>query len=367
MERVPPATQLSLPFDWQGLPRFNPARLLFARQLRMLTQMDLADQAGLSHSAISHFETGRHDPLPDTVERLACALDVPSDFLRRDDALTAALATGFFRADRRASEPQKECLSRHLALLSYILDAVNQHEQLAPAAPALPAVGGASDPEHSAAELRAAWAIVDGPLPNAVRLAEEHGILVVRVRMPLPTMDSFSVACQPRPVIALGSTRLHTGRNRFDVCHELGHLVMHRGVSLPHGIREKQADLFASSLLMPSADITQELPARFDLTQYCDLAMRWRVSPEALIYRSAILGHVTKKVYLAARRWLRSRAPEEPSTVELPTTTYQLLDRALDRSNIDRLAEELALTADEIRRFVIHSQGGPLVLNPLLL
>jgi len=57
------------------------------------------------------------------------------------------------------------------------------------------------------------------------------------------------------------------GRDRFTMCHELGHLMMHRGVALsridprsPPPIyrnSEWQADTFASHLMMPTRLLTQ--------------------------------------------------------------------------------------------------------------
>lgn len=56
-------------------------RLRAARELRALSQGDLARKSGLQSAAISHFETGRRRPSHANLLRLADALDVSTDYL----------------------------------------------------------------------------------------------------------------------------------------------------------------------------------------------------------------------------------------------------------------------------------------------
>jgi transcriptional regulator with XRE-family HTH domain len=51
------------------------------RELRGLSQTELAERTGLKPSAISHFETGQRAPSLANLIRLADALDVPLDTL----------------------------------------------------------------------------------------------------------------------------------------------------------------------------------------------------------------------------------------------------------------------------------------------
>jgi transcriptional regulator with XRE-family HTH domain len=56
-------------------------RLLQAREMRQLTQAELAAKAGLPPAAISHFETGGRKPSFENLVKLAEALSVTTDFL----------------------------------------------------------------------------------------------------------------------------------------------------------------------------------------------------------------------------------------------------------------------------------------------
>ncbi len=58
-----------------------PDRLRAARQLRNLSQSDLAEKSDLQPSAVSHFETGRRAPSFDNLKALSEALQVTTDYL----------------------------------------------------------------------------------------------------------------------------------------------------------------------------------------------------------------------------------------------------------------------------------------------
>jgi transcriptional regulator with XRE-family HTH domain len=56
-------------------------RLRTARDMRKLSQGDLAEKTGFQPSAISHFETEGRSPSFDNLKRLADALNVTTDYL----------------------------------------------------------------------------------------------------------------------------------------------------------------------------------------------------------------------------------------------------------------------------------------------
>ncbi len=62
-------------------PEEFPARLRAARDLRQLTQADLAEKAKMPSTSISHLEAGSRKPSFDNLRRLASALEVSTDYL----------------------------------------------------------------------------------------------------------------------------------------------------------------------------------------------------------------------------------------------------------------------------------------------
>ena len=77
------------------------------RELRGLSQADLAKKTGLQATAISHFETGNRAPSFDNLRILADALNVATDYLigRSDEQKLAGPETdSLFRGLERLSE-----------------------------------------------------------------------------------------------------------------------------------------------------------------------------------------------------------------------------------------------------------------------
>lgn len=98
-----------------------PERLRAAREMRMLSQGQLAGQTGLQASAVSHFETGARKPSFDNLRRLADALEVTTDYLlgRVADPVGLAGAERLHRnlgqlagSDRRTAEDMIEILAK---------------------------------------------------------------------------------------------------------------------------------------------------------------------------------------------------------------------------------------------------------------
>jgi transcriptional regulator with XRE-family HTH domain len=75
-------------------------RLKSARELRGLSQTQLATESGLPASSVSHFEAGARKPSFDNLKRLATALNVTTDYLLgRSDTPDASGTTGRLHRD----------------------------------------------------------------------------------------------------------------------------------------------------------------------------------------------------------------------------------------------------------------------------
>jgi transcriptional regulator with XRE-family HTH domain len=68
------------------MPRISGDRLRKVRDMRLLSQRELAERAGLSPTTILKLESGRVDePHPRTIRKLADALEVnPDELIRRE-------------------------------------------------------------------------------------------------------------------------------------------------------------------------------------------------------------------------------------------------------------------------------------------
>ena len=98
-----------------------PDRLRAARQLRSLSQSELAQKADLQPSAVSHFETGRRAPSFDNLKALSEALQVTTDYLlgREDDpSVRGVVANALFRHAESMSREDLDTLTGFAAMLA---------------------------------------------------------------------------------------------------------------------------------------------------------------------------------------------------------------------------------------------------------
>jgi Zn-dependent peptidase ImmA (M78 family) len=123
-------------------------------------------------------------------------------------------------------------------------------------------------------------------------------------------------------------------RQRFDLAHELGHLVMHADAEPGSRIVEEQAHRFASELLMPEEQIAPLLPSAMNASAWASLARlkeQWGVSQQALLFRARRLGVLGDVSYrnamttVSARGWRRNE-PGQVKVLEQPS----LLPRAVE-------------------------------------
>jgi transcriptional regulator with XRE-family HTH domain len=95
-------------------------RLRSAREVRGLSQSELAAKAGLPASSISHFEAGSRKPSFDNLRRLAMALEASTDYLlgRVDDLTQTTEADPLYRDLKNLSESDRQAAKaflKHLA------------------------------------------------------------------------------------------------------------------------------------------------------------------------------------------------------------------------------------------------------------
>jgi transcriptional regulator with XRE-family HTH domain len=69
----------------EGVPVVDGERVRWWRRKRLLTLRALSERSGIAYTTIHGIETGKHDPRPSTILRLAEALDVDPDALMESE------------------------------------------------------------------------------------------------------------------------------------------------------------------------------------------------------------------------------------------------------------------------------------------
>jgi Zn-dependent peptidase ImmA (M78 family)/transcriptional regulator with XRE-family HTH domain len=372
---------------------FDARRLTLARQLAGLRKTELAAKLDKSSTAVAAWESGSKRPTAATVAQLALSLGVePGFFAVRPDDVAALSSTPHFRSLRSTTQLARDQAFSYGKVAVDIVQTLERHVEFPdvdlPSFPVAIDEQAGGGPERAAQLVRREWDIGAGPLKHLTRLLEHHGVLVVFSPPQTASVDAYSFDSRLRPVVVLNPVKRDYYRQRFDVAHELGHLIIH-GDAEPGGrIVEEQANRFASELLMPADTIRDLLPTIMGRNAWISLGQlkeQWGVSIQALLFRARRLGRLSDVSYrnamttISVRGWRRDE-PGLVNTIEQPsllpkaielleqegTSEVQLVEQCrvpieLFRVVTGRVPEESQLAAIKSSKDTDQSAGGRVV------
>jgi Zn-dependent peptidase ImmA (M78 family)/transcriptional regulator with XRE-family HTH domain len=325
-----------------ALGSFVGSRLRDARTARGMTASVLAERVGVSPGAISQHELHNMEPRAQTLSRIATVLELPeAHFLR--PSLARDPAPLWYRSRASATKRARESAEARHVWLREIVAAIQAHVDL-PArtlldldTPSDPSAIRMNDIESMANEVRSAWSLGDGPVPNVVSLLEIMGCVVSSFAFGAEDLSAFSQDTAERPYVLLNSDETACTRWRFNAAHELGHLILHRNVPATAGARpeihkemERQAHRFASAFLFPSASFAEEVYS-IALDALVQVKTRWRVSIQMILRRARDLDMINQDKYERAFRDLSRRGyrTNEPMDETLPIEQPRLIARSI--------------------------------------
>lgn len=333
---------------------FNSNRLRLARKRRRLTGVELAAKAGLTAVTLSRLERTRNEPTAETTEALAGALCYPVEFFDGPDLDEVQEDGASFRSLKSMTARERDAALAAASLAFLVSDFADAEFQLP--LPDLLDLSSERDPESAARRLRSAWGIGEQPVPNMIDLLEAKGIRVFSLAENTLKVDAFSCWRNNVPYIFL-NTYKSAEHSRFDAAHELGHLCLHRHGGARQVAFEAQANAFASSFLMPEADLRSRIRQIHSLSQVRAVKVRWGVSLSAMTYRLAKLGILSE--WQARRCFIEINRcgfrTEEPDPMPREKShIWQTVFRELWRRRISRelVAHKLALPPDELESLV---------------
>lgn len=344
------------------IPEFNGAELRLARIFNGMSLDEVAERVFKSRQYIHQLETGIAAPTEQLRSELATVLSVQKDFLISGHKAAICEDQFHFRKlfTTRAMVKQIAMARGELvARLVYFLE----HELKLPEIH-IPEIsisnGSSNDDVERAAELcRREWNLGLGPIAHMSRLAENVGAIVTSFPSISKEVDALSVAVH-RPIIVRNEAKESTCRQRFDIGHELGHFVMHAGLTTGDRVTESQANRFASALLIPRTMMAKLFPRprgnRLDWLGIQSFKLTWKASKAAILYRARQLELISDDQYKTGVIALRAtgQAMREKEDDLIPSESPELLEQSLKV-----LAEHKNMFADSV--------AAALKISPMLL
>ena len=320
------------------------------------------------------------DPSPqfDVLIKLALVLNVPRAFLLRPpsqpdvDNLFYRSMSGSTKTDRLKARRRYIWLKE---MTSYLRGFVRFPPVRVPAID-IPDELGAIDVnviESAADQTRKVWGLGNGPISDVTLLLENNGVIVSKVTLGTMYMDGFSGWDAPSntPYIILGDDKGSAVRSRFDIAHELGHLILHRGLS-PQCIHdpintkliESQAHRFAGAFLLPSDTFSEDLYV-ISLDSLKALKSKWLVSIGAMLYRAQDLNLTTDGQYkklqvnLNRRRWRQWEPLDDELVPECPRLLRRAFKLIIEKGihPPEQILSDLCLSSSDVRELSCAGDG----------
>ena len=326
----------------------DPDRIRIARTRRGFTKTELARKLGLTPRTITKYESGSAPT--SAAASLAEALDFPVEYFDLGDAPSLESSEVRFRAARRATAREREA-AVSAGISGVEIDRWISARFVLPEVD-LPSFAG-EDPRMAARLLRGMWGLGTKPLPNLVQLCESRGVRVYSLPPFADAVDAYSVWRGTYPYVFL-ARRKTPERIRFDLAHELGHLVLHSAESEETTAQEREADAFASEFLMPAASILEYLRQNPSVEDVIETRSQFKVSAMALAFAAHRAGRMSEWAYRhccieLSQRGFRRDEPGGMPTYEISRVFTQVLDRDRSSSITARtIADDLHLPISDV-------------------
>ncbi len=342
-----------------GVQGFQKDRLSQILAVRRLTQVQLASMVSVSPATISKWRAGTQAPEREALERLAGVVNVTPEWFTRQPA--AKVSTPLFRSNASAHVAARAMLEARLEWAqdvgAALMEFVDYPEVNLPARSyADPEEITAEDIEQAACECRDLWRLGRSMVQDLALAVEGAGIILVREETGIAQIEGLSAWSEVlgRPLILLSADKDNGYRSRFDLAHELGHLVLHRHIKRPterdrHKLLEQQAHRFAGAFLLPAETFATEVRMPATLDDLLLLKRRWGVSAAAIIMRLRALELLDEDdaLTLFKRRSARWGAKSEPGDGDRTPEQPRLL-----RRTIDLLVDEKVMPLEAIPRHI---------------
>lgn len=307
-------------------------RIKLARKKNFMSMEELAQLADVSKMAISKYEKNDDIPGSSVLIRLAKALDVSIEYLLRPEREQIQLQAYRKHASLKAKEEAavlaqaQDWLERYLDVDELIIDAREK--------PVYPIykIDSLEQIERFAMDLRRQWNLGEDAIENMIELLEDKNIRVGLIKG-VDDFDACTLWYKDDPVLVT-KENIPGDRQRFNLAHELGHLVSEVSPDLNE---EKCAHRFAAAFLIPAQTLKKELGERryaLDPNELYLLKQKYGISMQALIYRAKDLGIIgdasAARMFrqFSAAGW-RVMEPGEPLPPERPQKMRRLVYRGL--------------------------------------
>lgn len=341
---------------------FNPDAFKLIRTLYGLSLDEVAGRIQTTRQYVHAVENGLKQPTDNQISIFCIIFGVKRGYFSFELSSLPCEEDVHFRKLRSTRQSDKAQTIARLGMVEKIIDTLENELNL-------PAVNFPSANQSSytsdqinqiTLKCRKHWGLGLSPIVNMNRLAESNGAFVLDLDKTVQTVDALSLI-RKRPIILRNTAKESICRKRFDIAHEIGHFILHRGKVTGDRQTEQEANFFASCLLLPEKAILEEFPrpvnGRFNWKALSTFKLKWKASKAACLYRAHKMGLISDAQYKNAVITLRCRgeAITEQEDCLIPDENPELIHKALSivsDDGIDFLSKKLAVAPSTVKRIL---------------
>lgn len=352
---------------------FRGERLKNARLFRGKTLTDLSSLTDISKQSLSLYENNKNKPDYPKIELIASALNFPPEFFLQEDICKTTTEVTYFRSLSSATKMNRTSQSLKLEYVAKIYEVLSDYIDFPVLnLPEVDFIGSDDEFDDEKMELmfqeieiiaqkvRKLWGLGDNPIRNFQFVLEQNGIIVTGFDTKENRIDAFSQHTELNNYdvffICVDQGSKPEGRIRFDLAHELGHILLHpwsENLDLiskdEFKVREKQANMFASAFLLPESSFGKDVQAYpTDLKYYEWLKKKWKSSIQSMVYRSYQLKIISNNQFQYMMRQISKNGWRQKEPGDKPF----YLNANIFQGAIDLLKEEHILSSESLLRLL---------------
>ncbi|GJM27578.1 MAG: hypothetical protein DHS20C17_02130 [Cyclobacteriaceae bacterium] len=326
-------------------------RIAKARNVRGVTQTELAKMINLPHSTLNFIENGKVELKDDVVFQIASALRFPVAYFKKSGS-TSRISKFFYR--KRHALPAKKIvpLEAKIDIMRemYIefLDSVDIYFRELPKIP----VTENTSPEDIAKSFRLFLNLDDNPIEKPISLVEKLGIPIIYFDVDSDKFSGMTIDTDINMPMIVVNCNMSNDHIIHTIFHEIGHLIMHIPFSGDPEFYdkfedlksvEKEADWFSGAFLVP--EVTAKYTFNpFTYSNLTNLKLYWKVSKSSLIMRAKQLKIIAeskaKTLFIELSRYGERKKEKTPISIDYPILMNRIIE--YHKSELGLSYEEIA-------------------------
>lgn len=350
---------------------FNPQNLTYARIVRGFTMKSLSEKSGISRQTISSYESGKSIPRGKNLLKLSQILNFPITYFNAKMSPLSSEGT-FFRSRASSTKKARDKQKVRLIYSSSIYDLLSEYVNFPSVnipSPIEKDLNSITDKKiKKMAQLtRKKWGLDnEEPINNLTKLVEANGIIISQANLREKKIDAVSKWIADRPFILLTDNRESGVRRRFNIAHELGHILLHSNIESIYELSnadmnklENQANAFASNLLLPDQAFIRSVVST-SMEGFIELKKYWKVSIAALIMKAHKVKLLNENQYLYLNKklsynhWRKSEPLDNSIPIETPDLYNAVCKLIINNSVVSNqgLKAKMKLPNDELSALI---------------